>query len=283
MSRIKKVMVYSFLLSAMLTMVLGGCSREPTAEEISANAISALNKVKTCKLAASVINNYEIIGGDNPTINTATWTSARLLNIADRNMKMTMTIDTEYFGAQDHWAIDMYFLNGWEYLNTSPPDNSWSKTELTDELWAAESQLSRQLALLTKATEIALTGEETIDGVDCYVLTITPSPEAIADWVISQQQPYGPALDVSWSPALVGRETFINTYKSGSVKEWVTKDGYLLVKSEIEALFEASPEAIGANGAQFERITSTFIGEFQFSDYNAPVSIELPQEALNAQ
>jgi hypothetical protein len=264
--------------------MLGGCAMEPTitAKEITANSISALSKAKTYGLAANVINNYEIIGGNNPHINTARWNSTRFFNIPNKEMNLTMTIDTEYFGAKGHWAIDMYFFNGWKYLHTVIPDNSWSKTKLTDELWVAESQIPLQVELLKTATEITLVGNDNIDGVDCYVLAVTPAKELIADWVQSQQQEYGPSLDISWSPALVGRDTFIKTYKSSSVKEWINKRSYLLVKSDVNALFEAKPEDIGASGAQFEKIKSTFLGEMKFSDYNGASSISLPNEALNA-
>lgn len=279
MSGMKKIIACSFVLILILSVALSGCGKEPTAEEITANAISALTKIKTCNLTAIVTNTYEVIGGINPMINTATWNSTRLLNVPQKEMQLTMTIDSEYAKSNIHWAIDIYFLGGWEYLhNNLNTIDQWSKTTLTEALWLAESQIPQQVELLRTGTAITLAGNEKVNGINCYVLTITPSPEAAVDWVISQQQRYGPQPNSPLGPALVKTETF----KSGSIKAWIAKGSYRLVKSDIIAVFEANPGDTGANEAQFEKIVSTFAGEMKFSNYDVNIKITLPDEALDA-
>jgi hypothetical protein len=45
---------------------------------------------------------------------------------------------------------------------------------------------------------------------------------------------------------------------------------------------EISPEDVGATAEDFEKITMDMNIEVTMHDYNQPVSIELPPEALNA-
>jgi hypothetical protein len=187
----------------------------------------------------------------------------------------------------------MYFQGGYEYDKShslhvyGPGGNPWEKSRLTDDTWTVESQISYYIELLKTASQANLLGSENIDGVDCYILTLTPSTNAIVDWVISQGQPAGPAIGVMFGGGISVERA--DAYQGGSVKLWIDKDSYLPLKAEINAVFDGFVGG-GAHPATGEpyvpttgHVNSSFDAQVTFSDYNQPVSIQLPQDALNAQ
>ena len=63
-------------------------------------------------------------------------------------------------------------------------------------------------------------------------------------------------------------------------KQWIAEDGYLIMKSKTHVVMEISPEDVGASAEEFQRATVDQSTVMVFYDYNEPVSIELPTEAL---
>ena len=69
-------------------------------------------------------------------------------------------------------------------------------------------------------------------------------------------------------------------FQSFSVKQWVAKDTLFLIKAEMKMDVDVSGEAVGDDSAGDVRMQ--FEMNLLMSDYNQPVSIELPPEAENA-
>jgi hypothetical protein len=65
-----------------------------------------------------------------------------------------------------------------------------------------------------------------------------------------------------------------------SFKQWIAEDGYLIMKSETHVVMEISPEDVGASVEEFKKISADQRAVMVFYDYNQPVSIVLPREAL---
>jgi len=74
--------------------------------------------------------------------------------------------------------------------------------------------------------------------------------------------------------------SFADMIKEMSFKQWIAEDGYLIMKSETHVLMEISSEDIGASVEEFQKITADQTSVMLFYDYNEPVSIKLPAEAL---
>ncbi|MDD1713461.1 MAG: hypothetical protein LUQ69_09885, partial [Methanoregulaceae archaeon] len=70
--------------------------------------------------------------------------------------------------------------------------------------------------------------------------------------------------------------------KNLSMKEWVAKDTYLPQKSEVELVMEISGQDISPSAASAGTITLNLKAGISFYDYNLPVSITVPPEALVA-
>jgi hypothetical protein len=201
---------------------------------------------------------------------------------------MNMTIkDMEPGNILDLLSLTMYLKDGEDYQADTAPGlsqpNPWSKISLTPSLWNYETQISYLTELLKTATQFNSSENETVNNIDCYVLTIAPSAQAAVDFVISQEQPFGPQIDHNYGGVIsVVRP---DAYKSGSIQLWIDPDSYLPIKVEISIDFQ------GATGASAGTVFSTpvinqenssFQGELNFSNYNQPVSIQVPEDALNA-
>jgi hypothetical protein len=135
------------------------------------------------------------------------------------------------------------------------PTGEWVKQETTnDSLWQQESIHGMQGELVNYST-VSFFPEEKLDGIDCYVLNITPDKDKL--------------------PSLLGKtanlqEQTLNNIVSASIKEWVEKDSFLMKKM----LFRVD---INDTGTRMRMET-----EIVFSDYGKAQSIELPSEAMNA-
>lgn len=134
--------------------------------------------------------------------------------------------------------------------------------------------------------QLDLVPNEKVNDIDCFVLNVTPGVQAVIDWVISQAQPYGPQFDVMYGGGTpVVRP---DAYQSGSVKLWIGQTSYLPVKVEFNADFQSNvgggPISITATPyiPTANPVDASFRGELDFSNYNQPVSVQLPPEALTA-
>lgn len=308
---VEKVLIFPSVLLVIVLCAIAGCSRTTpgvipaTANKqvLVAKTISAMTQVTSYKLDADVSNTYSVVGGLNPATNTIRWKSTKVVDIARRQMKMSASIDSGYYGSKSSWSFEMYLIGGWQYLNSIQPytNSPWLREELNDTTWTAEAQIFQQIELLKSAASATLSGAEAIDGVDCYVLNLATTKETTIDWILSQQQPDGPSLGWWHTTTDRSREIYTQAYQGSSFKIWVAKDSYLIQKADINALFEVLPEnlklsdfpifqkypmedtSVTRDKAGFDKITSDFHGEMRFNEYNKPVSIELPQEALGAQ
>jgi hypothetical protein len=249
--------------------------------------------VVSYRLDTDVLNTYKCLDEPNRTTNVTDWRGTKFIDIFRREMKMDMSIDMVYCGSRDNISLEMYFQGGYEYDKShslhvyGPGGNPWEKSRLTDEIWTAESQISYYIELLKTGSQANVLGSEDVSGIDCYVLTLSPSTEAMVDWVISQGQPAGPSLGVMAGGAISVHRA--DAYQGGSVRLWVEKDSYLPLKAEVSAVFDgfvgggdhpvSSEPYIPTTG----HVNSSFDAQATFSGYNQPVSIQLPQEALNAQ
>ena len=291
------------VVGALVTLaVLSGNSQEDTtsptisaeAQDIVAKCVSAMAHVDSYKLDTDVLNTYKVLDGPNQITTLFEWNGTKLIDVFRRQMKMDMTIDVvNYYGSNDTHSIEMYFTGGYEYCKSTSlhvhggPENPWDKNRLTNEDWTAESQMSYYIKLLETGSQANVLGSESISGIDCYVLTLSPSTEAMVDWVISQGQPAGPSLGVMAGGAISVHRA--DAYQGGSVKLWVEKDSYLPLKAEVSAVFDGFVGG-GVHLATVDpytpttgHVNSSFDGQMTFSGYNQPVSIQLPQEALNDQ
>ena len=278
---VKRILLLSLALILSFTLIgcAGGGLSQEEIDQIVANATTAYAEVNTGKFDYTDLSmTIEVVGGSQPGKETVVGDGTAVIDIANRAMQMTMnmTVDIPEQGTQEV-ATAIYVVDEWLYAMTeyAGQDAQWQKTELTEELWQQQqSDLEQQIDLLKTAAEINYVGSEVVNGTDCYVFEVVPGTEALSDLMSQQLQSLG--IDPSQlNPA--------DLFKEISVKEWVAKDTYWVMKAEVGALLEISPEDVGATEDDFEKLTIDTNTGLSFYDYNQPVEIILPPAALDAE
>lgn len=281
---------------SILALPIIGWGMESMAQEIILKSTSALNRVDSYKLDTNLVEAYIVVDETSSTITTTHWKINKSCNIARKEIQSSINVEQN---GMEISSFEVYIVAGWAYLNQVLPvvyggsSASWVKQGLTDETWMRESQICPQIELLKTPSKVDLAGSENVNGVDCYVLNVIPTAKSMADWVLSQQQANGPSLYWWRITAEWSREIYAKAYKNSFAKLWIAKDSHLVIKTDISALFEITPSILKPADVPlcntevtcygFDKITVDFHWQMNYSNYNLPVSIELPEEALNTQ
>jgi hypothetical protein len=196
------------------------------------------------------------------------------------NRKMFLSLDT-ILDVPDEGEqtvnMETYMVDEWVYIKiTSPPMGSnWMKMKMPEEMWESSNQFEQQRQMFENALEVKFAGTEEIDGATCYVVEITPDAETTEAMLSQIQMPEIPDVDFS-------QINFADMIKQLSYKVWVAKDDYLFRKVEYNMAIEILPENFGATAEDFGKITEDITTVIVFYDYDKPVSIEVPAEAMEA-
>jgi hypothetical protein len=146
--------------------------------------------------------------------------------------------------------------------------------QLPDDMWDSQSQLSQQIEMLQTAEEVNFLGSAEVNGTDCYLVEIVPGAEVLRQLLSEFQMPDIEGVDAA-------KLNLGELIKELAIKQWIAKDGYLIMQSETHVIMEISPEDVGADVEEFQQITADQSAVMLFYDFNEPVSIELPAEALD--
>lgn len=258
-----------------------------TPQEVMSRMISGMSQIGSFSMDADVLNEYQVEEKDILTQTISRWKGSRSVDLVHRQMQMSMVIDnSDPYENYGRFTINMVVTGGREFEQAWTPGGgntggAWNKSNLSDETWNRETQLGIVLELLKSADHPALLGSEVINGVDCYVLTVSPSSGAVADWLVSQEQDVGPSLSLSTGAALAGRSVFSQTYHGGIFQLWIAGGTHLLLKAQFGLHFEADSAYLSRLWPTqgISDIASDFYGQFSFSNYDRPVSVEPPPQA----
>ena len=268
------ILVFAFVGCAGKKPAQGELTREEL-DRIIADAVAAIAEVDTFKFDMNVSMAMEVIGGAEVGEMTLVADSAGTVNNANKEMQMSVSMAAEMLGeGREDMVMEFYIVGGWMYTKMDVPGvgERWARAGLTEEAWKTQSQMSQQIEFLETAEEVKLLGEESVRGTACYVVEMVPSKEALGD--LMSQQAFGMDL---------GDLALADLFKEIYVTEWIARDNCFLMKSEIDVLMDISAKDIGATEEDFGTMTMDVNMEFAAYDYNEPVSIELPEEALEAQ
>jgi hypothetical protein len=277
---LKRILALSLVL--ILAFAFVGCAEEELTQEevdqIVANAVAASAEVDSYKFDMNMpMTTMEVIGGAQPGEMAMAVDGAGVVDNASQEMQMTMnmTMDIPEQGEQE-MAMETYLVGEWMYMKMSM-DEQWMKMQLTEEMWEPQSQIDQQVELLETATEVNYLRSENVDGTACYIMEIVPSMEALGN-SLSQRLGMIPGMEgIDFSEL-----DLASLFKEMSFKQWIAKDSYLTMKSGAHMLMEMSPGDVGATGEDFEKMTMSMDTVTELYDYNQAVSIELPEEALEA-
>ncbi|HEY78099.1 MAG TPA: hypothetical protein G4O09_03190 [Dehalococcoidia bacterium] len=281
MSTVIKI-VLAISLALTLSLAAFGCGEgELTQEDIErivADATTANAAVNTVSFDMEMEMLMDITTPDGPVQMTMVSNGTGTVDQANQKMKilMDMTMDIPELGQQD-MDMEMYATGGWMYMKMDIPGlgERWVKMPLTEEMWQSQSQFEQQVELLRTAREVTFHGSETVNGTACYVVEIVPDMAVLFD-IISQQQMPG-MEDMSMAGLDMG-----DWFKDFSIKLWVAKDSYLMMKAEEYLLMEITAGDLRGSEDDSGKMTMDANITMTCYDYNEDVFIELPEEALEA-
>ena len=277
----KKILMV--LVALTLPFALIGCAgkEELTQKEIDQivdKAAIATAEANTYKFDMYMPMTIEVIGGPQPGEMTMAVDATGAIDNVNKEMQMIMdmmTIDVPGHTEQE-MAMEIYIVGEWMYVKMDIPvvGEQWVKVRLTEEIWEEQNQVEQQIEFLKTVTQVSFLHSKNVGSTECYVMEIVPSMEALGK--LLSQTPG--TEDIDW-----GELDLAALFKEMSIKEWIAKDSYLLMKSQVYMLIEMSPEDVGASEEDFEKMTMDMNIEMRLYGYNEAVSIELPEEAATAQ
>jgi hypothetical protein len=279
---LKKLLVLSLALVVSFSLVaFVGCKDNLTQEEIDeiiANVTSA--EADTVSFDIDVPASIKVTGGSEAGTMTLAVTGSGVMDMVNEEMQATMdmTMDIPDEGEQSTSA-EIYFVDDWMYAGMEIPGfgSQWMKMEASEDMWQQQCPLEQQLALWEGAVEVKSLGSETVNGVECYVYEIKPDMAALSDMLAEETS--GMGMDLTE----FGQFDLADLCKELSVKEWLAQDSYLPMKMEVKIVMEVGAEEFGDTGADFDTVTIDVALTVDFYNYNQPVSIILPPEALEAE
>jgi len=293
----KKILPIGLVLVMVLSFV--ACVGEPSAQEIVDAVIEAQDDIRTCEFEMDMtLDMSGEVEGEAVEV-TLTMEFSGALDLDNREMRIDLSTDTDMEMPREpdegeltmvtflagEVRMAMYHVGGMRYamMGAAGEEPRWMMSEAAEADWEEMSegialilQTEAQIGLLETA-QVKVIGSEKVKGVDCYVLQLTPDMEQL--WQLAMQQPILPGEE---GPD-VAEEFLQEMFRSVSVKQWIAKDTYFLIKAEIDMVFESIELTAEAMGLEEGTSLPTYISIVLLSyNYNQPVSIELPPEAEEA-
>ena len=275
LSRAKRLLPTFFTI--LISLALIGCGGEVkytvdiTEEELFGAVITSSQDVETYEL--DMVMDMEMSGeSDGETIEmNVIYIMNGVVDNTNREMYESLSMEMDMGWMSQSMQMEMYLIGDTMYMNMSGlgVPEQWMK-ETTPGLWDEENLLEQQIDLLETA-DVEFLGSETVKGVDCYKVELVPDLEQLAE--IAMQN-----MEEMYAESPFDLEEVLKSY---SAIQWFAKDTYFPIKATMQMTMVMSSDIMGVPGEEFEMEmeVSTYI---VWENYGEPVSIELPQEALDA-
>ena len=269
----KTMLIMALVVVMVLTFV--SCTKTPSAQEIIDGVIAAQGEIKTYQLELDMTMNTTGEVGGETFEELVIMNNSGTLDLENQQAKFIMAVDAADEGAVE---VEAYISDGTMYSKVGlvGEEAMWTKEEMSVEMWERMTEVSGydRFQELLKTAQVEVTGSEKVNGVDCYVLQLTPD----------LAQLFQTATDPSGGTGAGGRvppmpEEFVeDIFSSYSVKTWIAKDDYFLMKVELDVAVESTPELMEYIGDE-GKISMDITIDYLAYDFNEPASIELPPEA----
>ena len=254
-----------------LVVISTGCMDEKKTlsesdmENIKEKILESQNKIETYKMSMAMDMTMESGGMDMSVDSSAEG------EVDNRNhkMQMSMGMNMPMLGETN---MEMYFIEDTMYMGMEMMGRTeWVKTELgeteKENIWNQQSYIEKEMGMI-KNSKVELSGDEKVRGVDSWVIKITPDKNSLEEYVMSEMSQSSSELDEDEMPGM--------DFKNIEIKYWIAKDSYFITKQEAQMDFAMTDEKSG------ESMNIEMDVSVELYDYNEPVNIVLPKDALNA-
>lgn len=258
----------------MLSLATSGCIffGGASAEEIKASTLSSVDSGEISSymfdMTVTAITNT-----DNDGISMSVDSVVRGNGVIDlNNHQMMMDMDMTSSGTLAmEMNLGVYLMDNIVYMKSTVSDKTqWMKMDLSSLESDSETynHLGSQLDLLEQG-DVELLDDETINGVECHVLQVTPDIQTLYDTLLNQQ-----SMGSMSSSSIPLPYDVSEMMKSFSMKCWIAKDTEYMMKMYASISMDMSVESVSS--------TLDMEMTIEFSNYNLPVYISLPPGALEA-
>ncbi|MEQ4487525.1 MAG: DUF6612 family protein [Dehalococcoides mccartyi] len=185
------------------------------------------------------------------------------------NQKAHLTTSTIMTGElESTLEMEMYLIDSIQYFKITNSDqytgiqlNTWYKmlmdAQTQNQNW--DSQTQQNDYLFSKST-LTVDGSETINGVSCWKVTITPDLEELIQYLNEQQAVDDPSSITNPADSL----------KNIKMTAWIAKDTSFVVKMDMSMDIVTEDQ------------TLSIVMSISIDNINQPVTITLPPDAVNA-
>ena len=271
--------VLALALALVLSAALVGCNRGLPQDEIDRIIENVTNaQFDTVKMDMDMTIDMEIVGGTQPGTVVVTGSGNAIMDIANQEIQMTMNMTMDIMGMDvQEVPTSSYLVGEWLYTSVSAPGlgTHWFKTAVTPGMWEQQSQVEQQMEFLRSAADVRVLADQTVYGTDCYVFEIVPSVEVLGE-LLSQQGTATVGMDFS-------RLDLAELSEEMRVKQWVAKDSYRVLKTEVYMRMRMDPDDVETSAVDFDEMIIDIDITMWLYDHDQPVSIVVPEEALAAQ
>jgi len=280
----KKILTMSLALVMVLSFT--ACAEQteeevelPSAQEIVDGVIESFDNIRTYQFDMDMTMDMAGEAEGEALEQTVTIDNSGTLDLENVQMRADLTMNVvEPEEDEMEMGVEMYIIDGMMYAMPEAPgeEPTWMKSEVPTEAWEMQKGMSglETYKELLETAQVEVIGSEKVKGVDCYVLQLTPEMAQL--W---QTVGLG-GVGIGTAPT-VPEELLQEVFSDFTVKQWIAKDIYFLMKVEIDMAVELTPEVmdyLGGEGEMSMDMTLSFLAY----NYNQPVSIELPPEAEEA-
>jgi hypothetical protein len=153
----------------------------------------------------------------------------------------------------------------------------WIKMPATEEYTGSLNldEVHAQMGPLESPVKIEFLRLERVDGLDCYMLSVTPNMTALGQWLTEEQ---GPNEGFSWEEMVKLSEIF----KKIEYTCYVTRDSNYLKRISSSIVMEYTSEQAGVAAGEFDKMMMEIRADMNLYDYDMPFSVTLPDEAASA-
>ena len=276
----KKIFLAVILVIGLLPFT--ACQGElPPAGEIIDNMVKAMDEVETYRQDTDVTMQLYFMAEDVPSFSPldidVELNAVTAHDLVNNNMETVM--DVVIAGADDDSIkveIATYLIDMTMYVMVDFPIVSpmWTKSEIPG-MYTQQIDNFQTLAEVLQMAGMEITGTERKEGINCYVLELTPDISQIFNSLMGLAGEY----DAEYSESDL--EVIDEIFSDFSVKIWVAHDTYRVVYADINIQMEFSPETVGVRAGEGIFSLDTTI-RMHYHDYNRSVKIDLPPEAEDA-
>ncbi len=268
------------LLLALMVVAFSGCVEEkPSSEELKAMMIESVEDVETAAFSVDMDQTIKVINNSEKdrSLRTMTFETRSVgdgvLNVTDRAMKMTTTTTTSSEETGEIVSeMEMYMKGDTMYTKI---DGNWTRMPgMPEDMWDQQNQVRNQAELLN-SSEIKLVGSEKVNGEDAYKVKVVPDMETFT-MILNQQMGSMPLYTMNMTEIFEESEMEWTT--------WISKESHLPLKNQVSMEMALTSDMMGLPVDEMGEIEMEIESDSTviYSNYNEPVVIEVPEEAMAA-